>query len=743
MLPAAFLALTTLAAPLGIAQTIIPSPSSSSVGTDSLSLSGFNASGSAQTTTGGMSASSAILTLSSALDFQNGQGICVFHVGPATSVQQPTGASATPVGLTGSTTYNYTVASCDGNGGVGTVIATFQTTTGTATLSRTQYVNYNQLTWTPPASGPVPAIYAVYGDRGLGGALVLIGVTSAPNFQDIGDTGWDNPCPYWVPLSPPNAPLAQSLITSVVSGGGTTSLTLAAAATTAGTGVTVIHDDTVAVVNWLTAGMTQQKVALATAGTYIISTENAISMLGDIEVRCSRFAKFKTGPHMPGTAIKFEDFTSRDRFGLTWVGGSIDFMWGIFVNAASSNSGIEGVRLAKVFVDHVILTGASTFTRAAITCDTGIGMTDCKQVCIIENDISGAGDLGIYLTGGGGTDTSDDGGQYEVIGNNFTQCWVAGSAKRSCPRVIFEGNTAYQCGSGFTAFEAGTNLLPGQQLTIANNILKYIQTAAIDLHVSLYSQVFGNKILDFGYLPDGTTPSTNPNAIVLRGSSDCDVGKNLIALVDWTNGGNGSVNHTAVRTVNYTFDGTTYVADRTMLNDIVIINVQNGVVEDASNGTPGPTLQWGTQRINVTRDVIVNSGSYRFYPDPLGVRFIQGAATESVRFNGGGMLALKYRSLTLTDTFGLTRITRTTAVIAFGTVGPGASVRSTVTTITGLDPTTSTAYLNPETSASQIDGIVYQCFVTSTGIVVQANNITGSPITIPSDTFTINLLGIS
>ena len=53
----------------------------------------YGASGSAQTTTGTISSTSSSLSLSSAIDFVNGQGIAVYGAGPLSSLSPPTGAS--------------------------------------------------------------------------------------------------------------------------------------------------------------------------------------------------------------------------------------------------------------------------------------------------------------------------------------------------------------------------------------------------------------------------------------------------------------------------------------------------------------------------------------------------------------------------------------------------------------------------------------------------------------------------
>lgn len=201
-----------------------------------------NASGSSQSTTGTISASSAALTLAAAQDFVNGEGIRINHAGAAFTRGAPSALSVTPTGTAGTTHYTYTIASLDANGGVGTPIATVTTTTGNATLSTT---NYNALSWTGGTG--TPALYAVYGPTS--GCTTtncpLRAIVKGTTYNDVGWFGVG--APDWLPTTPQASALADWLVTTISSGGGTTSLTLAANATTAASGQGVLHDDTAAV----------------------------------------------------------------------------------------------------------------------------------------------------------------------------------------------------------------------------------------------------------------------------------------------------------------------------------------------------------------------------------------------------------------------------------------------------------------------------------------------------------------
>jgi hypothetical protein len=276
-------------------------------------------------TTGSMSASSSTLSLTSALDFQNGEGVVVLGAGPTPTISTPTTVTAAAVGATGSTTYYYCVVdedyyngrtACSAAGSVTNAVATLgiQTytitaasrssgvvtvtaantiisgsqieiqngTTGqysfegafTSTSASSSAITYNQYGQSN-ASGTVtsgnlrvvgavavkwqaPSAYTVLKHfiyRCTGASCAL--PTNAANYNLVGvATGQDS---YFLDRgytvntayidngdTPQTAPTSTSngwLATTIVSGGGTTTLTLAASATNAVSGTTVKHDN--------------------------------------------------------------------------------------------------------------------------------------------------------------------------------------------------------------------------------------------------------------------------------------------------------------------------------------------------------------------------------------------------------------------------------------------------------------------------------------------------------------------
>jgi hypothetical protein len=203
----------------------------------------YGASGSTTSTTGTISASSSSLSLASAIDFKNGQGIRINGAGATFATNPPSGLTVTQNGTTGATTYQYQVASLDCAGGVGAAITTVSISNGNATLSQTNSIT---VSWTAPASGPGPCGYAVYGKTASSMTLLQI-VRGSTRWNDVGTT--TVPSPDWLPSAPQGAALNDYLLTTIASGAGTASLTLSAAASNAVSGTTVAHDDTNAIQN--------------------------------------------------------------------------------------------------------------------------------------------------------------------------------------------------------------------------------------------------------------------------------------------------------------------------------------------------------------------------------------------------------------------------------------------------------------------------------------------------------------
>src|SRR5467141_918851 len=267
-------------------------------------------------TTGSINSGSTTLTLASAQDFANGQGIVIYKAGAATTLTTPGQATVTPAYLlNGTATYTYQVIAEDRQGGLTAASTVGQTTAGASTLGansitfsscvRTNGVatytssvahnlqagaqvnisgfsggvvdycngvktivstptsttfttndgtlaNETNTTGTPTVtvlacntltfpSGSFSGINTIHYWIYRNGALAGVAAGIDPWFQDCGSNV--NTAPSYVPTTPPSSAQPGYLATTIVSGAGTTSLTLASAAGSTVSSAAVLHDN--------------------------------------------------------------------------------------------------------------------------------------------------------------------------------------------------------------------------------------------------------------------------------------------------------------------------------------------------------------------------------------------------------------------------------------------------------------------------------------------------------------------
>ncbi|MBZ5662584.1 MAG: hypothetical protein LAO08_19445 [Acidobacteriia bacterium] len=156
------------------------------------------------------------------------------------ATDSPTGCTVTTSfgyahGTGGSSTYHYKIVAVDSNMGTSAASTTPVTVTA-ANATLTKY-NYNHVMW-PLVTGAYE--YVIYSDQGLGGAYSCVGTAFTNGYSD---RGLPMPCPVFAPATPPASAGAQTLNTTIVNGGGSTTLTLAATATSPVTSQNVYHDE--------------------------------------------------------------------------------------------------------------------------------------------------------------------------------------------------------------------------------------------------------------------------------------------------------------------------------------------------------------------------------------------------------------------------------------------------------------------------------------------------------------------
>jgi hypothetical protein len=212
----------------------------------------FRASGSTANTLATTTASNPVVTLNNAIDFSNGEQIAIEHAGPASTLTAPTitevsASGLNRQGLPGSTTYSYKAAAVDESGSVSAASAAVTIINGNAELgtinSSARALAFNLIRWNTTATGA-----ALWRSKS-GGAYQLIGVFGLGQSDSIANGCLDAGLPEitipWIPATPPTTALAGRLVTRIVSGEGTTSLTLQNAPSTSGSSLYARHDDTV------------------------------------------------------------------------------------------------------------------------------------------------------------------------------------------------------------------------------------------------------------------------------------------------------------------------------------------------------------------------------------------------------------------------------------------------------------------------------------------------------------------
>ena len=272
-------------------------------------------------------------------------------------------------GTGGSTTYKYQIAAVDGLMGVTAASSTISVT-GNATLSK---YNYNHLMWacgtanclnaSSPTNGPY--MWLVYSDKGLGGALSCIGTAFTNGYSD---QGFAYACPAFAPSSPPASAVAEALSTTISSGGGTTTLTLASPATTGVTSANVYHDEQSFLTSCINDVINDQKSPAAQAGSsygcYIppgnwwfttpsgLSTVNPYPNTGELRIRVAGTLQLHVMPLFINSGYKIE--------GVGGGGGGASFDNGQKV-LISLGSGTTGAPAAAVLTG-----GGTTFTGFAV-----------------------------------------------------------------------------------------------------------------------------------------------------------------------------------------------------------------------------------------------------------------------------------------------------------------------------------------------------------------------------------------
>jgi hypothetical protein len=213
--------------------------------------------------TGSITSGTNTLTLSGDYSkFRDGQTIMVIHAGidftepfpnpcpaPASAVIEGSPLPDIDAVTTGSSTYKYKMAILDKYGAITQVSSPITVSDAPSH----EYFNYYmgcRIKITPPEGVTYRHGYAIYGDqtnpvghRGILGIIRDVG----EYWDDIGEGNISQSIPPWIPPLEPSVKLHNTLITTIVSGGGTNTLTLADNAGATVSDAQIMLDDTPAI----------------------------------------------------------------------------------------------------------------------------------------------------------------------------------------------------------------------------------------------------------------------------------------------------------------------------------------------------------------------------------------------------------------------------------------------------------------------------------------------------------------
>lgn len=208
----------------------------------------YGASGSTASGSCTASVSNTLTSCTGISDFKVGQGVELANpVGPASPLTALGGSvTVTPQGANNSASYTYTVCAADPWRGISGACITGTTSTAATTIGP---ANANQLSWTGNGQSTVYVIYRQVG----GGATTFLATIAASPYYDIvpnttvqqgGSRGW--------PTSPPGGSVNQNYW-AIITGVTSNSITLNTSVPNGSGTVTVLHDDTIAAQNCITA----------------------------------------------------------------------------------------------------------------------------------------------------------------------------------------------------------------------------------------------------------------------------------------------------------------------------------------------------------------------------------------------------------------------------------------------------------------------------------------------------------
>jgi hypothetical protein len=202
--------------------------------------------------------------------------------------------------------------------------------------------------------------YAVYGRTT--GSLTLLAITSSTSFNDTGAaavTGTDA-----IPSTPPAAALADWLVTSIVSGAGSTNLVLAVAASNNVTSQFVGHDDTAALNSWIGQCQTFGLTCFLDSGNFYVSSTLAVTNAIRVEgIGLAASTIWAAGSGVSAINISTPNAVVFRTFGIQYARAAYSATYAIELTAPSGQnyaSIFEGMFIGNAFYGFELQSAVAT-----------------------------------------------------------------------------------------------------------------------------------------------------------------------------------------------------------------------------------------------------------------------------------------------------------------------------------------------------------------------------------------------
>lgn len=267
---------------------------------------------------------------------------------------------------------------------------------------------------------------------------------------------------------------------------------------------------------------------------------------------------------------------------LTIRGGIIDLSLRAWEGAG--NSGAVGINNW----DHVDIQGLRGKTdyanwkeaQAAYKGgDSFVTLLRNNSLYLVNNRFKGGPNGGFYILGVVSADIGNgiERGRSVLIGNHGQGCEYLFSYRLFGEGLYAAGNSAKDQKQGVLVIPHSDEL-SGQEVSIVYNRFTRMTDEAIRLQVQRSGcNLCGNIVTDFGYEPDGTTPSSIATAFRVYGSRDGHITGNTIGLRDWSKN-----NQIGIQFASLAVDSTTYLNTNTQAGGNTFRSLATGIAESAS-----------------------------------------------------------------------------------------------------------------------------------------------------------------